>query len=102
MRKMVAATAGSFEKRHPKRAEEGKPDDDNGGVKSMLVREVAAAADFRNAEFPRQTGGLGQLEKRLRQDDRVCVVNCGEAARLRKPLPTPISRIDKLSARPRV
>ena len=66
---------------------------DDGRVQPMSVRELATAADFRNAEFQRQTGGLGQLEKRMRQDDRIRVASPGEAVGPSKALPPPICRL---------
>ena len=66
---------------------------DDGGVRPKSVREVAAAAGFRDAEIQRESRGFGLLEKRLRQDDHVGVVNCGEGVGLREPLPPPICRL---------
>ena len=57
----------------------------------MSVREVAAAVGFRDAEIQRESSGLGRLEKRWREEDRVHVGNCGEGVKLHKLLPPPIS-----------
>ena len=65
---------------------------DDGEVRPMSVREAAAAVGFRDAEIQRESRGLGLLERRLRQNDRVRVLICGEAVGLRKPLPLPIHR----------
>ena len=56
-------------------------EDGEAGPKS--VRELAAAVGFRAAKIQSQTGGLGQLEKRLRQAG----ANRRETVGLRKPLP---------------
>ena len=63
---------------------------DDGEVRPKSLREVAAAAGFWNAEIQRESGGLGRLEKRWRQDDHVRVVNFGEGVGQRRPLPPPI------------
>lgn len=62
----------------------------DGKLPAMSVRDVAAAADFRNADIQRHTGGLGRLETRIRQDDRVHYGNCIDAVGPRKLLPSPI------------
>jgi hypothetical protein len=63
---------------------------DDGKASLMSVREVAAAADFRNAE--RQAGGLGQVEKPFRQNDQIRGVLYSDATDLRRPLSPPIPR----------
>ena len=65
---------------------------DEGEALSKSVREVAAAVGCRNTEIQTEARGLGLLEKRLRQKDRVRVLICSEAVWLRKPLPPPIHR----------
>ena len=70
---------------------------DDGEVRPKSVREVAAAVGCRNTEIQREGSGLGRLEKRWREEDRVHVVSCGEAVGLRKPLPPPI-RVKGLNA----
>lgn len=63
---------------------------DEADVRHKSVREVAAAVGFRATEIQRESGGLGRLEKRWRQDDHVRVVNFGEGVGQRRPLPPPI------------
>ena len=60
---------------------------DDGEVRPKSVRELAATVSFRAAEIQREGSGLGLLEKRWRQDDRIC----SEAVKVQKPLPPPIS-----------